>query len=323
MSTVHKIHDHYFRDCMKHFEVAHEFFDAHLPESLRKIVDLNTLELQSESFIEPQFKEIITDILYSVKFNLLNQKHSGYLYLLAEHQSTPDRLLPIRLLRYMLNIMLKHIEKSNNDNLPVIIPMVFYQGKVTPYPFSLDLFDLFHEKERTLAREYLWKPAQLIDVQQIPETLLEQRSWLRVMETLQKWIYSRDILTHFKTLIEVFKELETGTSDSQGFILQSILYVVDHVEADDIRVITELLKGRVSDHLEGKIMTLAQHLEQKGMQKGLHQGWQQGEMAGIGKGIEQEKLVIAQNLLREGVDLHLISRVTGLSGEQVRALQKP
>ncbi len=60
--------------------------------------------------------------------------------------------------------------------------------------------------------------------------------------------------------------------------------------------------------LWGELMTVAEKLEQRGMEKGLAQGREQG--------VRQ----IALNLLREGVDIQFVIKVTGLSEVQVRAL---
>ena len=36
--------------------------------------------------------------------------HEAYIYLLLEHQSTPDRLMPFRMLKYICNIIDQHLK---------------------------------------------------------------------------------------------------------------------------------------------------------------------------------------------------------------------
>lgn len=62
--------------------------------------------------------------------------HSGrdaYLYVLIEHQSTPDRLMALRMLGYQLRIWERHLarpeQRSRTRPLPLIIPVVIYQGR--------------------------------------------------------------------------------------------------------------------------------------------------------------------------------------------------
>ena len=55
-----------------------------------------------------------------------------------------------------------------------------------------------------------------------------------------------------------------------------------------------------------------ENAELKGLQKGLQQG--------IEKGLEKGKRETAKNLLNEGLDIHLISKVTGLSIDEIKIL---
>ncbi len=58
----------------------------------------------------------------------------------------------------------------------------------------------------------------------------------------------------------------------------------------------------------------------KGMKKGIEKGIEQGIEQGIEKGIEQEKLNTASNMKKENMDINLISKITGLSMEQIKSL---
>ena len=93
-------HDLFIRAAMAHREVAREFFEQNLPANIRAVVDLETLQLKKESYVDEDLSEVISDLLFSVDFN----KRKGYLYLLVEHQSTPDKFMTLRLLKYMVEI---------------------------------------------------------------------------------------------------------------------------------------------------------------------------------------------------------------------------
>ncbi|MGB6977264.1 MAG: Rpn family recombination-promoting nuclease/putative transposase [Gammaproteobacteria bacterium] len=67
--TIPTPHDHFFRAAMSRQEVAKAFFEAHLPAHILKLVDLKTLTLCKESFIDEELKEVISDLLFSVNFN--------------------------------------------------------------------------------------------------------------------------------------------------------------------------------------------------------------------------------------------------------------
>jgi predicted transposase/invertase (TIGR01784 family) len=87
-------HDFFFKMAMSDKRIAREFFDAHLPEEIRKVVELEQLELEPTSYIDDMRKETIADMLFKAQIG----GHDAYLYLIVDHQSSPDRLMPFRVL---------------------------------------------------------------------------------------------------------------------------------------------------------------------------------------------------------------------------------
>src|SRR5262249_15601627 len=153
---------------------------------IRDMVDLNSLKLRNGNFIDESLRQKFTDILYSVSI----KGRQGYIFLLVEHQSTPDEWMPFRIVCYLCRIMQEHIEQTQSKTLPIIVPMVFYHGK-EPYCYSTDLFDLFGE-HKELAKDLFLQPFQLVDVQGIPDETLRERQLLGLMELTLKKIFTRD-----------------------------------------------------------------------------------------------------------------------------------
>ncbi len=60
-------HDALYKQYLMHAETARVFLEIHLPVELRELCDLNTLHLESGSFIEESLKGHSTDVLYSVQ----------------------------------------------------------------------------------------------------------------------------------------------------------------------------------------------------------------------------------------------------------------
>lgn len=50
-------HDATFRQFLTHPDVARDFMQLHLPENLLAICDLNTLKLESGSFVEEDLRQ--------------------------------------------------------------------------------------------------------------------------------------------------------------------------------------------------------------------------------------------------------------------------
>lgn len=72
-------------------------------------------------------------MLYSLK----TAAGDGYIYALIEHQSKPDRHMGFRLMRYAIAAMQRHLNAGHRQ-LPLVIPILFYHGLVSPYPHSLN-----------------------------------------------------------------------------------------------------------------------------------------------------------------------------------------
>lgn len=122
-------HDAVFRQMLMHQAVAKDFLQLYLPAPFLAICELDSLQLVSGSFVEEDLRASYSDILYSLR----TRHGAGYVYALIEHQSTPDKLMAFRLLRYALAAMQRHLD-AGHDTLPLVVPILFYHGKVSPGP---------------------------------------------------------------------------------------------------------------------------------------------------------------------------------------------
>lgn len=60
-------HDAVFRQMLTQKEVARDFLQIHLPEAFLNICDMETLTLESGSFIEDDLRTCYSGILYSLQ----------------------------------------------------------------------------------------------------------------------------------------------------------------------------------------------------------------------------------------------------------------
>lgn len=98
-------HDAVFKQFLSHPECARDFIEIHLPASLRQLCNLQTLKLESGSFIEADLRASYSDVLWSLK----TRDGEGYIYVVIEHQSTPEAHMAFRLMRYALAAMQRHL----------------------------------------------------------------------------------------------------------------------------------------------------------------------------------------------------------------------
>ncbi|MEW2739926.1 Rpn family recombination-promoting nuclease/putative transposase [Providencia rettgeri] len=122
-------HDSVFKGFMSKISNARDFFDVHLPVNIKQLCNFDTLELTNSSFIDLKLRSRLSDVLYSVE----TAHGDGYIYVLVEHQSVPDKLMPWRLMHYAFQAMSQHLQQGHKT-LPFVIPMLFYNGKTTPTP---------------------------------------------------------------------------------------------------------------------------------------------------------------------------------------------
>ncbi|HHU9888893.1 TPA: Rpn family recombination-promoting nuclease/putative transposase, partial [Escherichia coli] len=107
--------------------------------------------------VEENLRQYYNDVLYSVE----TTKGCGYIYVLIEHQSSPDENMAFRMLRYAIATMQRHLE-AGHDYLPLVIPILFYQGKRSPYPWSTNWLDGFPDPD--IARDLYFHAFPLVDI---------------------------------------------------------------------------------------------------------------------------------------------------------------
>ncbi|WP_260863818.1 Rpn family recombination-promoting nuclease/putative transposase [Citrobacter sp. Marseille-Q6884] len=309
LSTTPTPHDAVFKKIISYPEVARDFLDIHLPVTLRKICDLQTLKLESTTFIEEDLRAYYSDVLWSLK----TREGDGYIYCVIEHQSTAAQHMAFRLMRYAIAAMQHHLD-AGNKTLPVVIPMLFYHGQQSPYPWSLNWMDEFDYPQ--LARQLYSEAFPLIDITVIPDDEIMQHQRIALLELMQKHIRDRDLMGLVDRLVSL---LVTGI-DNDNHLQTLFNYLLQYGDAarssEFIRQVAER-----SPHNKEQLMTIAERLRQEGhhngLQEGIKQGIQQGMQHGLQQGTQEEALRIARMMLAKGIDRDLVRVITGLLPDEV------
>lgn len=305
-------HDAFVRTVMSDPRIAREFFEIHLPDDIRALVDLDHLILQPRSYIDDVRKEVTVDMLYKTTIS----GGEAYLYLLVEHQSSPDELMPFRMLKYTCNVMDHHIKNSKQKTLPLVYPLVIYHAE-RPYPYSTDIRDKV-SAPRELIDRYFLKPFQLIDLGRIDDEELKRHAWVGVMEFVLKHVFARDILPYLQEIAELMGRI--AQSGGRHYVSVVLQYALERGELKNKQAFFELINTQISSEVGEKIMTLAEQLKAEGRAEGLQTGLQKGIQEGVQKGKFEGKLEIAKRLLVEGVEIAFIAKITGISLEKLKKL---
>ncbi len=299
MPKIPSHHDALFRKFLGNIEVARDFLAIHLPPHLRERCDFTTLAMESGSFIEDDLRTQCSDMLYSVQTPV----GKGYLYLLIEHQSRPEKLMAFRLLKYAVAAMQRHLEQGN-DTLPVVIPLLFYHGCTSPYPYTTRWLDCFADPE--LAESVYRQAFPLVDITAMPDNAIVTHQRVALLELVMKHIRTRDML---ELAEEIARLLNQWTLPQEQF--RSLMYyIVGRGETSDTKQFLHTIAAQTQDYRED-VMTIAEQLRQEGEQKGRQEGRQ------------ETRIQIARQLLANGVDRAVVRLSTGLTDSELDNLPAP
>jgi predicted transposase/invertase (TIGR01784 family) len=223
----------------------------------------------------------------------------GYIYLNVEHQSTPQELMPFRMLRYKVAIMQQHLARGNKK-LPAVIPMLFYHGK-GPYPYSLRLIDCFEDPE--FAKEHFFDNPLTVDLNLTSDEEIYKHKKLAFLEIVQKHIFSRDldyIADHIAKLVKI-------TQPEHDLFNSLVYYMLLKGEATNVNSVIEKLK--TIENYEEDVMNAAQQLKQQGLQQGREEGREEGEYL--------KATTIAKKLIAQGRSIQYIQDLTNLPENEI------
>ncbi|WP_223262013.1 Rpn family recombination-promoting nuclease/putative transposase [Cardinium endosymbiont of Dermatophagoides farinae] len=166
---------------------AQEFISHYLPESCKSLLDLTTLKVEKESFVEEDLKQKFSDLVFSIK---MKNNEKAFIYTLIEAEISPKYWTAFKLWKYMFLLLERHKTKKKSK-LPLIIPMVVYHGN-RPFNVPRNLWDLFSHPN--LAKELMGGDYQLVDLYAMSDDQIKKKAHLGMMEYFMKYVHVRNTL---------------------------------------------------------------------------------------------------------------------------------
>jgi len=303
----------FFRHNMQKISIAKDFLKKSLPQVISERANWDSLRCEKTSMIDDEYKEHCCDVLYALDID----NRSAYVYTLIEHKSYPDRLVCFQLLKYMINIMDHHLKQQSEEKkkrvLPLVVPLLIYHGRQSPYPFSTLLWDLFYDPN--LAKQIYFNPFTLIDYTVLANSEIEAYNRAKLMVRLQRDIFKRDFLPVLEALIneQVLQQFVDEFGDNEFTPVVIYILATAHLRNEDRA--QKLLEYHFPNQRE-KIMTFAQQMKDEGIAEGMAVGMAEG----IAEGMTRSQRAIAKHLLAENLDIRLISKTTKLSIADIKTL---
>lgn len=193
--------------------------------------------------------------------------------------------------------MHRHLQ-AGHKTLPLVIPMLFYTGKRSPYPYSLCWLDEFARPD--IAGALYTAAFPLVDVTIIPDEEIAHHRSMAALTLLQKHIHQRNLTALIDSLVSLLLHKHLSSS----LVISLVNYMIQVGEASDAQTFVHKLAQRVPQHGEA-LMTIAEQLEQKGIEKGR----------------KEEALKIAQTMLNNGLDRPTVIKMTGLTEDELAKLR--
>jgi predicted transposase/invertase (TIGR01784 family) len=275
-------HDKVFRQVYSNKENARSLLADKLPDKVLKLVDLDTLEISKDSFIEKELADYYSDILYRV---MLKDGNQGFIYVLFEHKSYYDKFVHLQLLEYMVKIWRLYIKqhKEPPDYLPIVIPLlVCHAGKEWPENTERLKFLLSGPVEE-LAGYIPDFAFELYDLHRYSDDQIKGNILSRVVLLLFKYIRDPDLpqkLPGILALMQKLMEKETGLQ----WLEVVIRYLASAREKDELswKQIKDIAEKAISEEAGRYVMTL----EEKTKNEGRLEGKLEGKLEGLKEGIE-------------------------------------
>ena len=220
---------------------------------------------------------------------------------LCEHQSTPDKQMPLRLAKYTIRVMESHLKQKNNT-LPIVVNTVLYTGKKR-WKHSTAFDDYYAHPELGAQFMHL-APFNLIQLPEDHNDLVYQDQTLGLYFAAFRSCRDNDPYTGFAKFMEhdwfpeCFNHLPF---EEKELIARYIGWCVNREQYDLEKVLTLITNNPQETQ---KIMTSV-----------AQQYVNQGVAQGVARGIRQ---VAKEMLFRLHLDFDTVKKATKLSQEDLK-----
>ena len=268
----------------------------HLPAELAQAIAWDTAKPSPTSFIDPKLADFHADLLVHVEL----AEHPAYLYLLVEHQSTSDSLMPLRVLHYMVRVWMRHASEHGLPLPPLIAILVSHAPGGWQAAQSVhELVVPSPDQIPGLARFVPNATFILDDLQAQDDEALRGRA-LAAFPKLALWLLKSGrngpaLLEALDAWQQVLAELLRAPSGTAALahLLRYIALVSSDLNYGDFH-------GKLLDVLpqtEETLMTIAEQLRSEGLTLGRQEGREQGRQEGREQGRQEALRNTATKLL--------------------------
>lgn len=273
---------------------------ALINKALNTQLEVQEIEKYNSSFINKVFQNREADIVYKIK--------DRSIFILIEHQTKVDYLMPYRILEYEVAIMQSAIDldkiKNKESKIPLVISIVLYTGnkKWNAKKYFEENQEKIEEIENGLGNY------NLIDINELTEKeLLEDNSFISKMMLIEKSKNTENIVEILEKIVKITKEEDKDT-------LRRIISIILE-EKIGITKAKELIEKMEGD--EGNMLAVVDMIRREN-QMYIEIGKKEGKI----EGKLEEKIKIVTNMLKEKFNVEMIQKITGVDKEEIEKIEK-
>jgi predicted transposase/invertase (TIGR01784 family) len=241
--------------------VAVDFLENYLPNSILKEIDLTDIKVAKDSFIDKELEESFSDILYNVSID----GKEGFVYLLFEHKSYFDKMTPVQMLGYILDIWKLYDKQNKNEKLPPIIPILIYHGN-RKWKYGNSLSELIEATSEAISDYIPGYNYLLYDFSNYSDAEIKGQIKLRLFLKLISHIFDDDFDKGLREVLPLLIELREKTTGLE-YIETVVKYILNIGEEISLNELDQKAKN-ISAEGSAVIMTIAEKIYHDGKEEG-------------------------------------------------------
>ena len=301
------------------------YLRSYLPEAILEMMNrdelgTDNLVLEKDSLIPPNLREKRSDVIYRIDYG----EKQAYIYVLIEHQSRVDFLMPFRLLTYMVHLWDRVVGEVGDEArlksflLPPILPVVFYEGEA-PWTAARNFIDKVQGSEelRGFVPDFQYRLISLRD--EDPDRLLTRRDALAGLLYAAQPLKKEDIFETAERLRVFLETLHDEEKILLGRHLGGYLKILAKRESlTENLAIDERFEGKEAEEVLTYLTKEVRRIRKEGREEGLMEGREEGR----GEGRFEMGISMAQAMLRDNEPEEKILRYTGFTPEQLAEIRE-
>ena len=280
--------------------------NSFVDEAFVKNLDFSTLKRIDKSFVSENFKEKESDIIYTVQY----KNYTLYTFLLLEFQSTVDRMMPVRFVRYITELYESYQGKAATGKLPAVFPILLYNGE-SKWTAPVKFADCV---EKTIPEDYIPQFRYFpILINEIPKaTLCRIKNALSAVFYIENSSVS-EIADELDSFFELIKEENLEVVNLLSYWFNNYLQSLNAKKPGSIEKLSDKeIRRKFDSIMEVRNMFATRTREHD---RGIGQQYLE---QGIEQGIEET----ARRMQDEGFEEEVISKITGFSQKTLQELKE-